>query len=125
MKIVGVGNYKLGMLYRDNIEKLTLADVQKATEKYFKSNNRTIEVFVPTKDEVRVKNVEYSNDQIVSLTKEYRGKVPEKEVAPFEASIKNLKANFTERKLKNGMKYGAIKKEIKGGKVLGSFSISL
>lgn len=121
-EIVGAGNYKLGMLYRDNIEKLTLADVQRVSDKYFKANNRTLGVFIPTKDEVRVKNLEYSDEQIASLTKDYKGKALEKEVAPFEASIKNLKANLTEGKLSNGMKYGVIKKEIKGGKVLGSFS---
>lgn len=120
-EIIGAGGYKLEMLYRDNVEKLTLADVQKAAEKYFRDNNRTVGVFIPTKDEVRVKNVEYSNDQIASLTNNYKGKALEKEAAPFEASIKNLKANLTEGKLSNGMKYGLIKKEIKGGKVLGNF----
>ncbi|PIF47731.1 zinc protease [Chryseobacterium sp. 52] len=120
-EIVGAGSYKLGMLYRDAIEKLTLADIQRVADKYFKTNNRTVGVFIPTKDEVRVKNLEYSDDQIASLTKEYKGKALEKEVAPFEASIKNLKANLSEGKLSNGMKYGIIKKEIKGGKVLGSF----
>lgn len=120
-EIVGAGNYKLSMLYRDNIEKLTLADVQRVSDKYFKDNNRTIGVFIPTKDEVRVKNLEYSDEQIASLTNNYKGKALEKEVAPFEASVKNLKANLTEGKLSNGMKYGVIKKEIKGGKVLGSF----
>ncbi|MFY1048367.1 M16 family metallopeptidase [Chryseobacterium sp. GP-SGM7] len=120
-EIVGAGSYKLGMIYRDNIEKLTLADVQKVAEKYFKTNNRTVGVFIPTKDEVRVKNIEYSDNQIASITKDYKGKALEKEVAPFEASIKNLKANLSEGKLSNGMKYGVIKKEIKGGKVMGSF----
>jgi zinc protease len=121
-EIIGAGNYKLGMLYRDSIEKLTLADVQRVSDKYFKTNNRTIGVFIPSKDEIRVKNIEYSNDQIASLTKDYKGKALEKEAAPFEASIKNLKANLTEGKLGNGMKYGIIKKEIKGGKILGSFN---
>ena len=120
-EIVGAGNYKLGMIYRDNIEKLTLADIQRVAQKYFKSNNRTVGVFIPTKDEVRVKNLEYSNEQIAALTKDYKGKAIEKEAAPFEATIKNLKANLTEGKISNGMKYGLIKKEIKGGKVLGNF----
>ncbi len=120
-EIVGAGNYKLGFLYRDAVEKLTLADVQGVAEKYFKTNNRTVGVFIPTKDEIRVKNLEYSDEQIASLTRDYKGKALEKEAAPFEASIKNLKANLTEGKLSNGMKYGLIKKDIKGGKVLGSF----
>ncbi|MBL1219238.1 insulinase family protein [Chryseobacterium sp. L7] len=120
-EIVGAGSYKLGMLYRDSIEKLTLADIQRVADKYFKTNNRTVGVFIPTKDEVRVKNNEFSDEQIAALTKDYKGKALEKAVAPFEASIKNLKANLSEGKLSNGMKYGVIKKEIKGGKILGSF----
>lgn len=120
-EIVGAGNYKLGMLYRDTVEKLTVADIQRVATKYFKTNNRTVGVFIPSKDEVRVKNIEYTDDQIATLTKNYKGKALEKEAAPFEASIKNLKANLTEGKLSNGMKYGLIKKDIKGGKVLGSF----
>ncbi|MFC4686430.1 M16 family metallopeptidase [Epilithonimonas pallida] len=120
-EIVGAGNYKLGMLYRDTVEKLTVADIQRVATKYFKTNNRTVGVFIPSKDEVRVKNIEYTDDQIATLTKDYKGKALEREAAPFEASIKNLKANLTEGKLSNGMKYGLIKKDIKGGKVLGSF----
>ncbi|WP_333851462.1 M16 family metallopeptidase [Epilithonimonas sp.] len=120
-EIVGAGNYKLGMIYRDTVEKLTAADIQRVAAKYFKTNNRTVGVFIPSKDEVRVKNVEYTDDQIATLTKDYKGKALEKDAAPFEASIKNLKASLTEGKLSNGMKYGLIKKDIKGGKVLGSF----
>lgn len=120
-EIIGAGNYKLGMLYRDTVEKLTVADIQRVATKYFKTNNRTVGVFIPSKDEVRVKNIEYTDDQIATLTKDYKGKALEKEAAPFEASIENLKANLTEGKLSNGMKYGLIKKDIKGGKVLGSF----
>jgi len=120
-EIVGAGNYKLGMIYRDTVEKLTAADIQRVAAKYFKTNNRTVGVFIPSKDEVRVKNVEYTDEQIATLTKDYKGKALEKDAAPFEASIKNLKANLTEGKLSNGMKYGLIKKDIKGGKVLGSF----
>lgn len=120
-EIIGAGNYKLGMIYRDTVEKLTAADIQRVAAKYFKTNNRTVGVFIPSKDEVRVKNVEYTDDQIATLTKDYKGKALEKDAAPFEASIKNLKANLTEGKLSNGMKYGLIKKDIKGGKVLGSF----
>lgn len=120
-EIVGAGNYKLGMIYRDTVEKLTAADIQRVAAKYFKTNNRTVGIFIPSKDEVRVKNVEYTDDQIATLTKDYKGKALEKDAAPFEASIKNLKANLTEGQLSNGMKYGLIKKDIKGGKVLGSF----
>ncbi|WP_264529417.1 M16 family metallopeptidase [Flavobacterium sp. N502540] len=120
-EIIGAGDYRLGFLYRDAIEKLTKEDIQRVAEKYFKSNNRTVGVFIPSKDEQRVKPVEYTDEQLAAFTKDYKGKALEKEAAPFEASIKNLKQNFVEGKLSNGAKYGLIKKEIKGGKVQAAF----
>jgi zinc protease len=120
-EVIGAGDYRLGFKYRDAIEKLTKEDIQRVAERYFKSNNRTVGVFIPSKDEQRVKPAEYTDEQVLALTKDYKGKALEKEVAPFEASIKNLKQNFVEGKLSNGIKYGLIKKEIKGGKVQGSF----
>lgn len=120
-EIIGAGDYRLGYLYRDAVEKLTKEDIQRVAEKYFRANNRTVGVFIPSKDEVRIKPIEYTDEQLLALTKDYKGKALEKEAAPFEASIKNLKQNFVEGKLTNGIKYGLIKKEIKGGKVQASF----
>ncbi|KRD06563.1 peptidase M16 [Flavobacterium sp. Root901] len=120
-EIIGAGDYRLGFLYRDEVEKLTKEDIQRVAEKYFKANNRTVGVFIPSKDETRVKSNEYTDEQLAALAKDYKGKALEKEAAAFEASIKNLKQNFVEGKLSNGIKYGLIKKEIKGGKVQASF----
>ncbi|WP_166919370.1 M16 family metallopeptidase [Flavobacterium poyangense] len=124
-EIIGAGDYRLGFIYRDAVEKLTKEDIQRVAEKYFRSNNRTVGVFIPSKDEQRVKAVEYTEAQLVALTKDYKGKAIEKEAAPFEASIKNLKQNLVEGKLSNGAKYGLVKKEIKGGKVQASFKFSV
>lgn len=120
-EVIGAGDYRLGFLYRDAIENLTKEDVQRVADKYFRSNNRTVGIFIPSKDEQRVKPVEYTDEQLLALTKDYKGKALEKEAAAFEASIKNLKQNFVEGKLSNGVKYGLIKKEIKGDKVQASF----
>ncbi|RMZ58172.1 insulinase family protein [Chryseobacterium nematophagum] len=120
-EIVGAGNYKLGFLYRDNVEKLTLEDINRVAQKYFKTNNRTLGVFRPSSNEERVFPAEFRENQIADLVKGYKGKALEKEPAPFEASIANLKKNLTEGKLSNGMKYGLINKELKGEKVQGSF----
>lgn len=120
-EIIGAGDYRLGFLYRDAIENLTKEDIQRVAERYFRSNNRTIGIFIPSKDEQRVKPSEYTDEQLAAFTKDYKGKALEKETAAFEASIKNLKQNFVEGKLSNGAKYGLIKKEIKGGKVQASF----
>lgn len=122
-EIIGAGNYKLGFLYRDHVEKLTLADIKNVAQKYFKSNNRTIGLFVPTANEMRVKPSEFLPSQIASITSGYKGKDLEKEATPFEATIANLKKNLSEGLLLNGMKYGLINKEVKGEKIMATFKL--
>ncbi|AZA80959.1 peptidase M16 [Chryseobacterium lactis] len=123
--IIGAGNYKLAFMYRDNVENLKLEDINRVAQKYFKNNNRTIGVFKPSSNEERVFPAEFRDNQIADLVKDYKGKALEKEPAPFEASIANLKKNLTEGKLSNGMKYGWINKELKGEKVQGTFRLRL
>lgn len=120
-EIVGAGNYKLAFLYRDYVEALTVEDLKRVAQKYFKSNNRTIGIFKPSASEVRVTPKEFREADILALTKDYKGKALEKEPAPFEASIANLKRNTQESSLPNGMKYALINKEIKGEKVMATF----
>ena len=124
-EIIGAGDYRLKFLYRDNIEKLKLTDVQEVAKKYFKNNNRTIGVFRPSANEERVFPTEFRDENIASLTKEYKGKALEKEPTPFEASIANIKKNTKEGVLSNGMKYGIINKELKGDKVVGTFRLRI
>lgn len=120
-EIVGAGNYKLNFLYRDNVENLKLEDINRVAQKYFKNNNRTMGVFRPSPNEERVAPTEFRDNQIADLVKDYKGRAIEKEAAPFEATIANVKKNLTEGKLSNGMKYGLINKELKGEKIQGNF----
>ncbi|WP_136668173.1 pitrilysin family protein [Flavobacterium sp. H122] len=120
-EIVGAGDYRLNFLYRDAIEKLTLEDVNAAAKKYFLTNNRTYGVFIPSKDEERVKPVEISDNNIVALTQAYKGKATVEDTQEFETSIANIKNNLIEYKLSNGLKYAVLKKPIKGKKVVANF----
>ncbi|SHI84481.1 zinc protease [Flavobacterium terrae] len=120
-EIIGAGDYRLGFLYRDAIEKLTLADIERVAKKYFATNNRTYGVFIPSKEEERVKPVEISDNSIAELTKTYKGKTVTEDNATFEASISNVKNNLIEYKLSTGLKYAILKKPIKGKKVVASF----
>ena len=124
-EIIGAGDYRLGFIYRDNVENLKLSDIQNVAQKYLKNNNRTIGVFRPSENEERVFPTEFRDEQIANLTNNYKGKALEKEPAPFEASIANLKKNTTEGVLSNGMKYGVINKELKGDKVVGTFRLKI
>lgn len=120
-EIIGAGDYRLGFLYRDAIEKLTLDDIERVAKKYFATNNRTYGVFIPSKEEERVKPVEISDNSIAELTKTYKGKTVTEDNATFEATISNVKNNLIEYKLSTGLKYAILKKPIKGKKVVASF----
>lgn len=122
-EIVGAGDYRLGLLYRDNAENLTLADIDRVAKRYFLSNNRTVGVFIPSADEKRVKPDEFLSSDIKQLTQNYKGKEVDAEVAPFEATIANLKSKYAEGKLSNGLKFGLINKQIKGNKVIAQFQL--
>lgn len=120
-EIIGAGDYRLGFLYRDAIEKLTLADIERVAKKYFNANNRTYGVFIPSKEEERVKPVEITDDAIAATTNAYKGKTVTEDNVAFEATIPNIKNNLIEYKLSTGMKYAILKKPIKGKKVVANF----
>lgn len=124
-EIISSGDYRLGFLLRDNIEQLTLADIDRVAKKYFKDNNRTVGLFIPTKDEIRVKSNEFLDKDINALVENYKGKEQNENLRPFEASIANLQKNYSTDKLSNGLKYGVIDKDLKGEKVTLSFSLPI
>lgn len=120
---IGAGDYRLLNIYRNNLENLTLEDINRVAKKYFRDNNRTIGIFIPTKDEVRVKATEIQNKDIKALVENYKYKGSSTKLRPFEASIMNLQKNYSTNTLKNGFRYGIIDKDIKGESV--EISISL
>lgn len=122
-EIIGSGDYRLGFLYRDNIENLTLEDIKRVANKYFKDNNRTVGLFIPTKDEIRVKPTEFLNTDIDALVKGYKGKETSHDIRDFAPTIANLEQNYVSGQLSNGLKYGMIDKDLKGEKVTISINI--
>ncbi|WP_353119723.1 pitrilysin family protein [Myroides odoratus] len=122
-EIIGSGDYRLGYLHRDNVENLTVEDIKRVAKKYFKDNNRTVGLFIPTKDEVRVKPAEFLNTDINTLVKDYTGKEKSHDIREFAPTIANLEQNYTSGQLSNGLKYGIIDKDLKGEKVNISISI--
>lgn len=120
-EIIGAGDYRLGFIYRDNVEKLTLDDIKRVAKKYIIPSNRTLGVFIPEKDAERARSKEYLDEDIVALTQSYKGKAEDEAVAEFEASIPNVKKNLTVKNLSNGMKFAHLNKGIKGKKVVASF----
>ena len=115
---IGAGDWRLFFLYRDNVEKLTLADIQNAAKKYYLTTNRTWGKFIPDSKTQRTK-VEEIND-ISSLVNNYTGKTLDPAAGKFDASVENILKLSEEGKLASGGKYLLLNKPTKGDKVEGS-----
>lgn len=122
-EIIGAGDWRLVFKNRDWVESLTLADVQAAAKKYYKTSNRTYGVFIPDGNPERTTVAE--TPDIDALMSNYKGKAAAEQKAPFEATIDNIKKNVHYGTLKNGGKYAILNKPTKGDKINASIELQM
>jgi zinc protease len=120
---IGAGDWRLFFMDRDNIEKLTLADIQNVAKKYYLQSNRTWGRFVPENNAERVK----VNDtpDITALTNGYKGKALEENKATFETSVANILKTTEMGKLASGGQYALLEKPSKGDKINARFLLRM
>jgi zinc protease len=114
---VGAGDWRLFFIDRDNIEALTVADIQNAAKKYYLQSNRTWGRFIPETASERTKVSETKD--IAAIVKDYKGKEMEANTATFETSVANIIKSTEEGKLTSGGKYALLEKPAKGNKIEG------
>ncbi len=120
-EFIGAGDWRLWFLYRDRIEKLTVADLQAVAKKYYKPSNRTYGVFVP--DAAPDRTVVAETPDIKALLNGYKGKEVAAQKANFENTIGNIKKNMQYGTLANGGKYALLEKPAKGDKIVASLTL--
>jgi zinc protease len=120
-EFVGAGDWRLWFLYRDRIEKLTLADLQAAAKRYYKPSNRTYGVFTP--DAAPDRTIVSETPDIAKLLSGYKGKEAVAQKANFENTIPNIKKNTEYGKLANGAQYALLEKPTKGDKVTAAITL--
>jgi zinc protease len=114
---ISKGDWRLFFIDRDRIEALTLADVQRAAENYFKTTNRTFGQFVPTKTIDRTAMP--APVDVARLVAGYTGKAAVAEGEEFDVTPANIEKRTARVTLANGMKLAMTPKKTRANAVSG------
>ena len=73
-EFIGMGDWRLFFLYRDQLRQVKREDVQRVALRYFKTSNRTLGIFVPTPQPDRAEIPPVPD--VAALVKDYKGAAP-------------------------------------------------
>lgn len=120
---IAMGDWRLFFLTRDRIEAMTLADVQKAGENYFKEANRTFGRFLPMKETDRT--VTPATPDVAKLVANYKGQAAVAEGEAFDVSPLNIEKRTAVKTLPNGLKLALLPKKTRAATVHGQFDLDV
>jgi zinc protease len=120
---LAVGDWRMFFLHRDQAEKLDVAAVQAAAEKYLKTSNRTVGRFIPTDAPDRV--LPPATPDVAALVKDYTGRAAVAQGEAFDATPANIEARLQRFTLQGGLRAALLAKKTKGGSVSVSLELSM
>ena len=106
------GDWRLYFLFRDNIEKLTQADVQRVAETYFVRNNRTVGMFIPSEKADRAEIPEAPN--LAEVLKDYKGRAAVAAGEQIDPEPLVIEERTERGTLLAGMQYAFLPKKSRG-----------
>jgi zinc protease len=106
------GDWRLFFVYRDEIKKVTPADVQRVATSYLKQTNRTLGTYIPTQAPERSEIPETPN--VAERVRNYKGDAALASGEEFDASPANIEARTTRRTLPGGIKLALLPKTTRG-----------
>jgi len=111
---IAQGDWRLLFHTRNQLEKVTVADVQRVAAKYFKSANRTSGVFYPTEKPDRAEIPEAKEPE--EVLKDFKGKAAVAEGEAFDPSPSNIDARTKTDKIA-GVSLALLPKKTRGNSV--------
>lgn len=120
---MGAGDWRLIYIYRDALEKITVADVKRVAKYYFKPSNRTIGVFIPEENPDRVKVPE--SPDVDALVKNYKGRAVVAQGEAFDPSPANIESRTKRGQEPNGLEYALLPKSTRGNSVTAFLTLRL
>ena len=117
----GDGDWRSFFLTRDEVKKVTPADVARVAKAYLKSSNRTLGEFIPTDAPDRAV-IPATPDPAV-LFKDYKGGATIQQGEVFDPTPQNIEARVVRVKLPNGLKLVMFPKQTRGGTVVAMVNV--
>ena len=118
---IGMGDWRLAFIYRDNISKVTPEDVQRVALTYFKPDNRTIGMFLPDAKPNR-SEIPAAPD-VAALVKDYKGNAVVAQGEEFDPSPSNIESRTHRGQEPNSIKYALLPKTTKGNVVSANITL--
>lgn len=108
------GDWRLLFLHRDRMGKVTPADVKRVAALYLKPSNRTVGLFLPTKQPDRTKVP--ATPDLAAVLKNYKGETAMTAGEEIEATPAAIEARTQRGQLVNGIKTALLPKKTRGGR---------
>lgn len=108
------GDWRLLFLHRDRMSKVTPADVKRVAALYLKPSNRTVGLFLPTKQPDRTKVP--ATPDLAAVLKNYKGETAMTAGEEIEATPAAIEARTQRGQLVNGIKTALLPKKTRGGR---------
>jgi zinc protease len=115
-EFIGAGDWRLFFLHRDRLRNVTTEAVQAAATKYFKPANRTLGMFVPTKQPDRA-DVPPTPD-VAAMLKDYRGDATIAAGEAFDSSPANIETRTSRTATPPGLTLALLSKKTRGSTVV-------
>ncbi|OIN58192.1 M16 family metallopeptidase [Arsenicibacter rosenii] len=114
-EFIATGDWRLGFLYRDKLEKVTPEDVVRVAKYYFKPSNRTTGMFVPDPNPDRTEVPEAPN--VEALVKDYKGRAVVAQGEAFDPSPANIDGRTKRIEQPNSIEMALLPKSTRGNEV--------
>jgi zinc protease len=115
---IAEGDWRLLFIVRDRVAAVTIADVQRVAETYFKESNRTLGQFIPTQNPDRA-TMPPSVD-VATLVANYHGEEAVAAGEAFDPSPANIEKHSRRLTLPDGMQVIELAKQTRGNSVSGT-----
>ncbi|RYD52972.1 MAG: insulinase family protein [Sphingobacteriales bacterium] len=114
-EFIGQGDWRLGYLYRDQLKKVTAADVNRVANLYLKGSNRTSGIFVPATNAERTQTP--VRPDIAKMLDGYKGEAAMAAGEAFDPTPDNIDKRTEVGSMTSGAKYALLRKDTRGNTV--------